>query len=1036
MFEPSTTLTPARTPRTPAPRVQAPPTMLDRVLSRVQMFLLALVAAGLLATATPASAESWQAGDADAVAMMVDDGSAGKGVGTGWESSDLPIIRWKDATGDINTFLNGQGLKSTSAAITQEYVVGTLMDIGNTAFPLATFLTQMATEARILDAAGPVVDEAFAAVGDAVFGSGLVAFILVLAFAVGLWQIARSAGRGGVSTFRSLLKPLVLMGVLAVFVMGASSTTDSSPGTGSPWWAAQTTSQVVTTLATTPAAALTTFNLDAGYAFASDPDADDPLSCQTYMSEMADSYRKSGGSRAAEISRALPQSISGMWEMTGLATYVQAQYGQNQYGSHVFCRGLDYNANLGASQKFEHSPDQITTQNVNAWPWANGRDMSDGGWNANIMHWSACRFEDGKFVFADGWAEVEALKKEDPASVCSPWYDKDHGDYELMKAPVVFVEDQEATVAALDGTDEELRDFILTTQGWSTGASFLTALIYAGCAIIISCIFAIVALLVLLASIGMIVMMFGILAALVFDSLPSRTESKLGGYVSKFLGLTFVTAFSTLLFAVLIMFTSILLRVGRSLVEDVPILMMMWAGIAPILAVFMLHWVFSKWFKMPSPVTPSGARAWMSGMGPHNIMAAASALNAARNQSGRGDLSSDPSGMVPGDRGSGRSQPGQGENASDQMTPAGSQSRPEEIDASYAGLQKAGRNQAMQEAKDRALSSGMTPLAASKAADMAGSAFDKSADAMGSAAEVKAANAADGAQALTGTGASGRAHTLFVAPVKSAVGGAKDWKAGLDASVAAADGSKLKTAGAVAGGLARGTGKLIKSTVPAVAATSVGALVGSIVAPGVGTLAGAAIGGGLVRARGYAADRKAINGENLDRQAQNISAYRAAKVAAAQKEADTTQMPPAPPAAPPQPLDSRQGSQAPAGGGQPAQGMPAAPRSDSAPPRQEPALSQAAPPRGTAPAAGQQQPGAARDQAKNSETVKASTPTATDASEAPTVVKKVAPLAGSQSPASGDQQAPPAAPSSPPSRPQAPPPPAPERDGAPPAPGD
>lgn len=1065
MFEPSTTLTTTRNgqaARTGAggrsARAQvAPPSVLDRVLTRVQVFLLTIVAATLLATASPATAGAWQGaahasaqddpsgfgGPVDVVSMMVDDGSEGKGAADGWESSDLPIIRWKDATGDINTNTNGQGLKGASASITQEFVNGTvLMGIGNTAFTLATFLTQMAVEARILDAAGPVVDDAFSAVGEAVFGSGLVMFVLVLAVAVGLWQVARSAGRGGMGTWKALAKPFILIGVLAVFVMGAGNSTETKPGAGSPWWTAQTTSEVVTTLATTPAAALTAFNLDAGYQFADDPDADDPLSCQTYMSEMADSYKRSGGSRASEISRALPQSISGMWEMTGLATYVQAQYGQNQYGAHVFCRGLDYNANLWAADKFEHSPDQITTQNVKAWPWANGRDMNDAAWNANIMHWSACRFEDGKFVFADQWTKIEALKKESAADVCSPWYDKDHGDYELLKAPVVFSEDQDSTVKDLDGADEELKDFVLTTQGWSTGASFLTAFMYSISAIIISGIFVVVALLVLLASIGMIAMMFGILFALLLDTLPSRTTGRLQGFVMKFFGLTFVTAFATLIFAILIMFTSILLNIGRGLVGDVPILMMMWAAVAPILSIIMLHLLFVSWFKMPSPVSPSGAKAWTTGLSTGNLMSAAGALNMARNARGQGGgppLSSDPAGLVGEGRG-GQGPAGQGENASDQMTPAGSGQSPEEIDQAYAGLQKASRDQAVQGAEEKALSSGMTPQAAAKSGEMAGARFDKSAAAMGTKAEAKAANAMEGGKELSSTGIRGRGHTLFVAPMANARDGYKDWKADLDASKANANGSALKTAGAYAGSLARGAGRLAKGAFPAVAATTVGALVGSIIAPGVGTMAGAAIGGGLVRARGYAKDRAVISKDNLERQRENIGAYRAAQLAKANEGEDNSQLPPAP-------AQTDTQGQASAGQQAPAQAMPAA--APPTPPAQQgggdqgaPALSQTRPPQGTRPPEGaeagrqqpgtrqgqesQQGPGAQQGPGRGSDQQNGPSPSGDE----PPVVKRATPGLQQSGPSEGGrEQVSPA-----PTRPQSPPPPAPSSPGVPPEP--
>jgi hypothetical protein len=59
------------------------------------------------------------------------------------------------------------------------------------------------------------------------------------------------------------------------------------------------------------------------------------------------------------------------------------------------------------------------------------------------------------------------------------------------------------------------------------------------------------------------------------------------------------------------------------------------------------------------------------------------------------------------------------------MTPAGSgQSSssgqtPSEIDQAYAGLQKAGRDQAASDAREKALAGGMTPQAAEKSAELA-----------------------------------------------------------------------------------------------------------------------------------------------------------------------------------------------------------------------------------------------------------------------------------------------------------------------------
>jgi hypothetical protein len=566
---------------------------------------------------------------------------------------------------------------------------------------------------------------------------------------------------------------------------------------------------------------------------------------------------------------------------------------------------------------------------------------------------------------------------------------------------------------------------------------------YSISAIIISCIFAFVAILVLLASIGMIAMMFGILFALLLDALPSRTTGRIQGFAVKFFALTFVTAFATLFFAVLIMFTSILLNIGRSLVGEVPILMMMWAAVAPILSIVMLHLLFVSWFKMPSPVTPSGAQAWAKGMSTGNLMNAAGAMSMMRGMRNQGDgnSGSGQGGIPGGGRGDGTNQSGQGGNATDQMTPAGSgQSSssgqtPSEIDQAYAGLQKAGRDQAASDAREKALAGGMTPQAAEKSAELAAGKFDKSAAAMGTKAEAKAANKLGGG--IEGTRARGRIHTLVAAPMKNAGEGYQDWKAGKDAAVAAADGSRLKIAGAHAGAAAKGAGRLAKSMLPAGLAVGTGAFLGTLVAPGVGTMAGAAIGGGLARARGYAKDRAVINEANLKRERENIGSYRAAQVAKANGEDDGSQLPPAPAQgqAPAQAVGQRAPTQSMPAAAQQAGGQQAAP-----------ALPQTAPPKGTKPAAesddGRQQPGKTQQQTQSGQKGSGSSQQGGSAgsAESPTVAKKaVAPnpqQSGAQQSGGGQEQVSPAqsSPAGPPSRPQTPPPPAPPSQGAPPTP--
>lgn len=574
----------------------------------------------------------------------------------GFQDEKLPIFRWSEASSQMHVRVGGSDFMDTVNAMSKEKVSGSFMMLGNFFFTLATGLTRISIEFDALDGAGQEVDRAFGTLGQAILDSPIIVIVIVAVFCVGIWVASRqSHGRPLMSV---LLKPIILVGVFAVLVGGATATGDSDePAPMSPWWFGNTVNSVVTAAATSPATALQ--ETDLGFKLQLSEHAggpEDALSCEYYLDSLKSGYKTDTGDAAEKMSRSLALSLSNMWEATALDAYIDAQFGKqatseggNTHGDRVFCRMLEQNSAVKADDQVALM-DGIEMQDTEA-AQQSSAFAKHGSAEVDVatMYWAACEWDGTKFTVNDHWAKASEGEAEDLGDgsskySCSKWWDHPpstiENDSEFQGSetdgPLNFVGDRSEVGEKLSGTTGGVASFVRATQGWESTDSVITSIVYSVSAICVSIAFGALALVVLGAKIGMIAMLMLLGIAIIFDMLPTSSGGKLKKYLMSYLGMAFLAFGVQLIFAVIVLLTSVIANAGSSFTGD-GFMRNIWLGLAPIIAFVLMHMFITKWLKAPSPFTPSGAMSWAKGAaGGALVSKGLGALNDARKNVGGG----------------------------------------------------------------------------------------------------------------------------------------------------------------------------------------------------------------------------------------------------------------------------------------------------------------------------------------------------------------------------------------------------------------
>lgn len=384
------------------------------------------------------------------------------------------------------------------------------------------------------------------------------------------------------------------------------------------------------------------------------------LGCDQYMKAMTQNFEEqittwAPSSSSISITRVMDQ----MWVISGLQAWKDAQFGMdNPYGEKTWCHVLNVETHvpyptleanfeqMGINQGYDwqdYKPAQSSATNNgqhqgrsdglpggNEYPTMAFKHPKGAENDVTLMGWAICRAvpqEKGwTWQLEDGWqgwkgAGTVALENNDQLiKFCDRWwrfYDDtmskpDNSNYEL-DAPDEF------ETSASDSLERgaQARNYVAVQDyvGHLSGASAFgagaivrgyavgsigTFIAYGGVGLIeyIAKIFQIV----------FTITIWFILFAALFS--PRPFGEVIGKSFSKFLGVSIVASMVTALMAIVVVIANVLMGLGAAIFGEGSLMSMIWTGISPALAVLVLNWIFKKAFRVNSPLSISGAKAW------------------------------------------------------------------------------------------------------------------------------------------------------------------------------------------------------------------------------------------------------------------------------------------------------------------------------------------------------------------------------------------------------------------------------------------
>lgn len=540
------------------------------------------------------------------------------------DSDLLPVNRWGDATGRLHGRLGDQPWEDMAEKIQRNGTYPVLISMGNAMWSGATSMTSAAIRMDILDAAGATADHAAAALGSSLMSSGIVALLAVIAIVVPAWRAARGQGQAPWGAF---FKTAAIVGLFAAMLAGAQASTTTAdghfePGRMSPGWWVKTVDEVVAAAASAPAAALMVQDTGAGFAY--DESAGGPLSCQEYVAELKETYSSTNPITRMESS--IPLVMSGMWEATGLRVWATSQFGANNpYGDFAYCRLLEqYSGTSVAEQRsttFRASEDEtVRRSNLYSLAWQTSTNNQE---DRTMIAWAQCRPDgSGGWKLAPGWEKITGDNKspDEAREDCEKWwttpaaFNDEHGSA-FDDADSAFDFSGTDVIRRDAGDSSQAQDFLLTLQG-RTGFGVTTSLAmvysYVFSSLIMMVVFGIIALGIIIAKVAAIVMMIAVFFAMLLSLWPGGGKGSVGKYLGQYVGMSLFVFGMQLIFAFLTLLTSMMVQAGAEMFGDGSLISMIWTGFAPVISVVLIHMVFTKFLKLPSPFSMTGAQQWGS----------------------------------------------------------------------------------------------------------------------------------------------------------------------------------------------------------------------------------------------------------------------------------------------------------------------------------------------------------------------------------------------------------------------------------------
>ncbi|WP_251153798.1 hypothetical protein [Cellulosimicrobium sp. Marseille-Q4280] len=536
----------------------------------------------------------------------------------------LPSERWADSATTLHSRKIGgitNIVADLSTTLQRDASFPVLTSIANTLWSATTTVVSLAVRMDFMSDLGGAVDSIVSGVGKTLITSPIVVAIVVIGIIVVAWR----GMRGRANPMAYLGRVVLTLSVMAAMVFGASASTISDNGTYtagrlSPGWLAQTANGVISSLASAPAAALSA-DVNA-VPSAAETGASGPLSCSAYVTKLNQSYIDSAGGESQlgkTMQSAIPMTLSRMWEQTGLQAWKVAQFGgDNEYADWMYCRLLEHRAGISPAiqHTFTQASGTIPELNSDAAPWGTSGD--NDAEDRNLIAWAACRLDaNGAWTVNSDWSGLP--DKAPTADECSRWWSDDYFTGDGDKTDGIISGDSNfdwsgkpSETVNRTNAAPEVRNYVLSLHGAgsSAGGNQVMVLAYLLSAFIMLLVFGVLSLAILFFKLMMVVMTFSVIFTLLRDLLPSDGPSATGKLAKTYVGIAFVVFGFGLVLALVTTLTGLVISGASTAFGGGSVTTMIITGVAPLVSLVALHWVFKNVLKMPSPLSITGANAW------------------------------------------------------------------------------------------------------------------------------------------------------------------------------------------------------------------------------------------------------------------------------------------------------------------------------------------------------------------------------------------------------------------------------------------
>jgi len=543
-------------------------------------------------------------------------------------SNLLPVDRWASATANLHTDFGGGpfglGLDDLAQRVQRDGIESGALAAGNALWSAGTDMTAAAVGFCYSHSLGYTADHFAAVLGNAILSSGIVALLVAIAIVGFFWRLARR----GENTWRSLARAIVVLGIFAAMIAGASASTPTSFGTFSPGWVITSVYSAMSNIASLPIMAIAQASDNSLTGMA--PPSPDLLDCTNYTDQLLRNYQADYGTNpVSQAAASVPMALDAMWEQTGLRAYQDIQFGQqaesssigagavavNDYGLRTYCRALDEQVgvppvsqfnitNAGAADRLPSPP------NYSSAAWLNPGDSNSIA-DASVIAWAACEYTGSSWSVDPGFTTLSGGHKV-TVKDCENWWGTPVGSW--GKGPFGWSTSTSAINNDASGSPQ-VADFLLNWHGDANGQAIATAITFLPASVAVFVVFLLLSGALIIAKMALLVVIILTPVVLVASVTPGRrwegAATKLGKYG---LGLMVFGVMAQLILSLVAIISSFLVQAGAALFSPGSAMTILWTALAPFAAIWLMHHLF-KAIGAPSPFKLTGALGWATAVG-------------------------------------------------------------------------------------------------------------------------------------------------------------------------------------------------------------------------------------------------------------------------------------------------------------------------------------------------------------------------------------------------------------------------------------